>query len=65
MSRRGEAYRADIHHRPWSLQSGHGVITKLEMALPPGLTLGEQQPLLHFARRNDVFAWPLRLAAHD
>jgi hypothetical protein len=65
VSRQGEPYRADIHHQPWLLQSGHGVITTLDMALPRGLTLGGQQPLLHFARRNDVLAWPLPLAAHD
>jgi hypothetical protein len=65
VSSQGEPYRADIHHQPWPLQPGHGVITTLDIALPRDLTLAGQQPLLHFARRNDVIAWPLRLAAKD
>jgi uncharacterized protein YqjF (DUF2071 family) len=59
----GEPYRADIHHRPWPLQSGQARITTLDMTLPRGVAVEGQQPLLHFARRNDVLAWPLQPAA--
>jgi uncharacterized protein len=62
VGRQGEPYRADIHHRPWPLQAGHGAITTLDISLSRGLTIEGQQPLLHFARRNDVLAWPLRPA---
>jgi uncharacterized protein YqjF (DUF2071 family) len=61
----GEAYRSDIHHRPWPLQSGQAVITTLDMNLPRGSSIADQQPLLHFARRLDVLAWPLRPADEE
>jgi uncharacterized protein YqjF (DUF2071 family) len=62
VGRQGEPYRADIHHQPWALQAGHGVITTLDIPSSRALALEGQRPLLHFARRNDVMAWPLRHA---
>lgn len=50
--------RGDIHHRPWPLQSAEAGIEELEMTARIGVTLPETEPLLHFARRLDVVAWP-------
>ena len=65
-NRRGHPYRLDIHHRPWSLQSARATITTNTMAAASHLTLNGAPALLHFARRQDVLAWPpARLARRD
>lgn len=51
----GRAYRADVHHLPWSLQAGAAEIDLNTMA-PVGLT-GDAHVL--FAPRQDVVVWPL------
>jgi len=53
----GKAYRADIHHLPWSLQSAEAVVELNTMA-PPGVELAGE-PLVHFAARLDVVVWGL------
>jgi len=60
---RGQIIRSEIHHAPWPLQraeaefSRHSMAESLEIALI-------SQPLLHFARRQDVLVWPpVRLSA--
>ena len=57
---RGRPLRADIHHPPWPLQPAYAEIAENTMAAPYGFGLGGD-PLLHFARRQDVLIW--RLAA--
>ena len=62
----GHPYRLDIHHRPWSLQVARATITMNTMAAASHLTLNGAPALLHFARRQDVVAWPpARLAGRD
>jgi uncharacterized protein len=56
--RRGRPYRLEIHHRPWSLQLGSAEIALNTMAAADDLTMKDAPPLLHFARRQDVVAWP-------
>jgi uncharacterized protein YqjF (DUF2071 family) len=56
---RGEIFRGDIYHEPWRLQSAEVEIEANRMTSPLGLTLPPVVPLLHFARRLDVVAWPL------
>jgi len=63
-NRHGRAYRSDIHHEPWPLQAAEATLTTIEMTGSLGLELSEQ-PLLHFARRQDVLAWPLQPAARN
>lgn len=53
----GRLYRGEIHHAPWALQSAEAEITQNSMAEAAGLTLPDQPPLLHFARRQDMVAW--------
>jgi len=49
--------RGEIHHRPWPLQQAQTEFASNTMAEPIGIVL-EPQPLLHFARRQDVLVWP-------
>ena len=54
------AYRLDIHHPVWPLQAAEAEITVNTMADAAGIPLPPGAPLLHFSRRQDVVAWPLR-----
>ena len=65
-NRHGGVYRLDIHHPPWSLQIARATISTNTMAARSGVTLNGAPALLHFARRQDLLAWPpARLAVHD
>jgi uncharacterized protein len=65
-TRRGHPYRLDIHHPPWSLQMARAEIIVNSMAAAHDVTLNGSPALLHFARRQDVVAWPpARLAWRD
>jgi uncharacterized protein YqjF (DUF2071 family) len=57
----GRVLRGEIHHPPWPLQAARAEIELNTMAAELGLTLPDQ-PLLHFARRQDVVFWPLGTA---
>jgi len=57
LNRRGAPYALEIHHPPWPLQSAEAEITLNTMAGAAGLTLPGTEPLLHFARRQDMVAW--------
>ena len=52
-------YRLDIHHPPWPLQSAEADISVNTMADAAGIRLPSMAPLLHFARRQDMVAFPL------
>lgn len=54
----GRPYRLDIHHPPWPLQRATGVISRNTMADAAGIRLPAREPLLHFAKRQDMVAWP-------
>lgn len=56
-SRGGRLRRIQIHHRPWPLQPGWAEIAENGMLAPHGLELPPAEPLLHFARRQDVVTW--------
>jgi len=55
--RRGGLRRAEIHHAPWPLQAAEAEIERNTMVAPLGLSLPDQTPQLHFARRLDVVVW--------
>jgi len=57
--RRGRLCRAEIHHPPWPLQVAEAEVERDTVAAAAGLRLPHSPPLLHFARRLDVVAWPL------
>lgn len=56
------AKRLEIHHAPWPLQAAEAQITVNTMAAAAGIRLPSTAPLLHFSRRQDTVAWPLREA---
>ena len=49
-------YRAEIHHPPWPLQRGEAAVELNTMA-PAGVDLPDEEPLVHFAARQDVVVW--------
>jgi uncharacterized protein YqjF (DUF2071 family) len=51
--------RLDIHHPPWRLQEAEARFDVNTMADAAGIRLPESAPLLHFAQRQDVVAWPM------
>ena len=53
------ARRLEIHHPPWPLQTAEAEIGVNTMAEAAGLTLPATMPLLHFAKRQDMVAWPM------
>ncbi len=53
----GNLWRLEIHHNPWPLQAAEAEITVNTMAKPLGIALAEGPTKLHFAERQDVFAW--------
>jgi len=58
-NRRRDIFRGDIHHARWLLQVAEAEIEANSMTFPLGITLPDDRPLLHFAKRQDVLAWPL------
>jgi uncharacterized protein YqjF (DUF2071 family) len=62
LNRRGQPYRLEIHHAPWSLQKAEAQVEANTMATAAGIVLPGTAPLLHFAKRQDAVAWlPTRL----
>jgi uncharacterized protein YqjF (DUF2071 family) len=51
------AYRVEIHHHPWQLQTAEAQIRVNTMADAASVRLPSQPPVLHFARRQDVITW--------
>jgi hypothetical protein len=52
--------RLEIHHPPWPLQRAEAEIKINTMAAAAGIRLPSVPPLLHFAKRQDMIAWPMR-----
>jgi uncharacterized protein len=55
---RGQVYRGEIHHPPWRLQAAEAELARNSMVAAAGITLPSHRPLQHFARRQDMVAWP-------
>jgi uncharacterized protein YqjF (DUF2071 family) len=56
----GRIVYGDIHHPPWSLQPAEAEIRKNTMTRQIAIDLPSQKPTCHFARRQEVVAWPIR-----
>jgi uncharacterized protein len=56
----GAIWRAEIDHVPWPLQPAEADIRINTMAEAAGLTLPDQEPLLHFSRYIDVKVWRIK-----
>ena len=55
---RGQVRRGDIHHQMWPLRKAEAEVQKGRMTEQIGLKLPDTAPLLHYAQRLDVLAWP-------
>ncbi|HEX2445190.1 MAG TPA: DUF2071 domain-containing protein [Vicinamibacterales bacterium] len=65
-NRRRVPYRLDIHHPPWKLTTARAEIADDRIAAAAGLALGDREPLLHVAKRQDVVAWaPEKLESYS
>jgi uncharacterized protein YqjF (DUF2071 family) len=49
----------EIHHPPWALQPAEVNLDVNTMAQSTGIELPERKPLAHFARLQEVVAWPI------
>jgi hypothetical protein len=58
LDHQGAAYRLEIHHPPWPLQTADAEFAYNTMADAAGLPLLDMKPLLHFSKRQDMVAWP-------
>jgi uncharacterized protein len=52
-------FGAEIHHTPWPLQPARA---RIDLNTMPPLKVPEDDPVLHFSKRQDVVIWPLRSA---
>ena len=52
----GELHRAEIHHRPWPLQTAEA---QIDLNTMPPVKLPDESPLTHYSARQDVVIWPL------
>jgi uncharacterized protein len=59
---RNSVFRAEIHHQQWRLQNAEAEISENTMASAAGIRLPEIPPLLHFSKKLEVVAWPLKRA---
>jgi len=55
----GTIYRGDIDHNPWQLQPAEAHVEANTMAAASGISLPDCEPLLHFAKRQEVKIWGL------
>jgi uncharacterized protein YqjF (DUF2071 family) len=56
-TRRGNPYRLEVHHPPWSLQVARAEMQVNTMAAAGGVRIAGPPALLHFSQRQDVVAW--------
>jgi uncharacterized protein YqjF (DUF2071 family) len=55
-----QVYRGNIQHMRWALQLAEWELSTNSMAKAHHLPLADTQPLLHFARLQEVLVWPLQ-----
>jgi len=59
----GELVRANVHHVPWPLEEAAADIEHNDLPATIGVSVENQQPVLHYSRRLAVYVWPPELAA--
>ncbi len=55
--RSGRVYRLDIQHQPWPLQQANAVFQTNSMAQASGISPPATEPLLHFAKFQEVYVF--------
>jgi uncharacterized protein len=61
----GQVVYGDIHHVPWPLQPAEAEVRVNTMLQPIGIKLPNTQPISHFARYQEVVAWPIVTLEED
>jgi uncharacterized protein YqjF (DUF2071 family) len=56
----GQVLVGHIHHLPWPLEAAEAEIVINELPAAHGIVLPDRAPVLHFARKLDVYIWSLR-----
>jgi uncharacterized protein YqjF (DUF2071 family) len=56
----GRVHRLEIHHPPWPLQAAEAVFEVNTMTRPIQINLPDDKPLLQFAKRQDIVAFPMQ-----
>jgi uncharacterized protein YqjF (DUF2071 family) len=56
----GKVQVAHIHHLPWPLEPAEAEISLNELPAAHGIELPDRPPMLHFARKLDVYIWSMR-----
>jgi uncharacterized protein YqjF (DUF2071 family) len=57
----GQAIQASLHHVAWPLEEAEAEIEQNDLAAVLGVTLPDQEPVLHYTRRLAVYVWPSEL----
>jgi uncharacterized protein len=57
---KGKVQVAHIHHLPWPLEPAEAEISLNELPAAHGIVLPDRPPVLHFARKLDVYIWSIR-----
>ncbi|MEX0686323.1 MAG: DUF2071 domain-containing protein [Balneolales bacterium] len=47
----------NIHHRPWALKKATVRIDKNTMTRPLGISLPDQEPVIHYSPEQSMVAW--------
>jgi len=55
----GIPLRCDILHEPWILQEAQAEFSKNSILSKQGITVNNNEPIVHFAKKIEVRAWPL------
>jgi uncharacterized protein len=62
-NRSGELVEAQVQHSPWALEDAEADIERNDLPAVIGLELpADQAPVLHYARRQAVYLWPIRVS---
>jgi hypothetical protein len=56
----GQVLVGHIHHLPWPLEAAEAEIELNELPAAHGIALPDRPPVLHFARKLEVYLWSLR-----
>lgn len=59
LNKKGVPLRCDILHEPWELQLAEAEFSHNTILAKQGIEVESEQPILHFAKKIEVRAWPL------
>jgi len=60
-NRAGQPVRASIHHVAWPLEDAEAEIERNDLPSAIGLSLPNEEPVLHYSRRLAIYVWPAEL----